>query len=244
MWSVLTVECVFNFISIWFQDFLICLMWWYRPVLLKLFIPRPFCYLTNAHGTPILQCYYSKMKFPDSPQIVGDPNEGHDFLGVVLKQLRLLHGQVWDSTTLVNSLSPQMSELVEDAVATWCGKIVWHFFLIRNEFQKLVKLKFEFFSFNTFNVYQIFWQRVEQLRPKYWYCIFLKGLCWVPVSYILNNALYSMSWVFSGFYFVPHCTINIWHHMLCYLLNIYNYIMFTVSLERVQFEFVLSFTVV
>ena len=37
---------------------------------------------------------------------------------MVSKQLRLLHGRVGDSTTLVNSLSPQMSELVEDAVAS------------------------------------------------------------------------------------------------------------------------------
>ena len=39
-------------------------------------------------------------------------------LGVVSKQLRPLHGQVGDSTTVVNSLSPQMSELVEDAIAS------------------------------------------------------------------------------------------------------------------------------
>ena len=39
-------------------------------------------------------------------------------LGVVSKQLRLLHGRVGDSTTLVKFLSPQMSELVEDAVAS------------------------------------------------------------------------------------------------------------------------------
>ena len=39
-------------------------------------------------------------------------------LGVVSKQLRLLHGRVGDSTTSLNSLSPQMSELVEDAVAS------------------------------------------------------------------------------------------------------------------------------
>ena len=32
------------------------------------------------------------------------------------KQLRLLHDRVGDSTTLVNSLSPQKSELVEDAI--------------------------------------------------------------------------------------------------------------------------------
>ena len=39
-------------------------------------------------------------------------------LGVVSKQLRPLHGRVGDSTTSVNSLSPQMSELVEDAIAS------------------------------------------------------------------------------------------------------------------------------
>ena len=39
-------------------------------------------------------------------------------LGVASKQLRLLHGRVGDSTIVVNSLSPQMSELVEDAIAS------------------------------------------------------------------------------------------------------------------------------
>ena len=143
-------------------------------------------------------------------------------LGVVSKLPRVLHGRVGDSTALVNSLSPQMSELVEDAVASWCGDIVWHFRLIRNQLQKFVELKFELFSFNTFDVSQIFWQRIVQPRPKYSYCIFLNGFCWVSVCWILNNALCSMSRVFSGFYFVPHCAINIWHNMLCYLPNIYN----------------------
>ena len=32
------------------------------------------------------------------------------------KQLRLFHGRVGDSTTLVNSLSREMSELVEDVL--------------------------------------------------------------------------------------------------------------------------------
>ena len=100
-----------------------------------------------------------------------------------------------------------MSELVEDAVASGCGDRVGHFWLIRNELQKFVELKFEFFSFNTFDVSQIFWKQVEQPRPKY-SCIFLKGLCLVFVCWILNNALCSMSWVFSGFYFVPHYAIN------------------------------------
>ena len=39
-------------------------------------------------------------------------------LRVASKQLRLLHGRVGDSTIVVNSLSPQMSELVEDAIAS------------------------------------------------------------------------------------------------------------------------------
>ena len=39
-------------------------------------------------------------------------------LGVASKQLRQLHGRVGDSTIVVNSLSPQMSELVEDAIAS------------------------------------------------------------------------------------------------------------------------------
>ena len=158
------------------------------------------------------------------------------------KQLRLLHGRVGDSTTLVKSLGPQMSELAEDAIASWCGDIVGHFWLVRNELQKFVELKFDFLSFNTFDVSQIFWQRVVQPRPKYSYCILLKGLCWVSVCRILT--LCSMSWMFFGFYCVPHCAINICHHMLCYLPNIYNNITFTASLERVQFEFVQSFPVV
>ena len=39
-------------------------------------------------------------------------------LGVASKQLRLPHGRVGDSTIVVNSLSSQMSELVEDAIAS------------------------------------------------------------------------------------------------------------------------------
>ena len=39
-------------------------------------------------------------------------------LGVASKLLRLLHGRVGDWTIVVNSLSPQMSELVEDAIAS------------------------------------------------------------------------------------------------------------------------------
>ena len=170
---------------------------------------------------------------------------GHNLiLGVASKQLRLLHGQVGDFTTVENSLSPQMSELVEDAIAFWRGDIVGHFWLVRNGVEKLVELKFEFLSFNPFDVSQIFWQRVIQPMPKYSYCILLKGLCWISVCWIMNNALCSMPWMFSGFYCVPNCAINIWRHLLCYLPNIYNYITFMASLERVQFEFVQSFPVV
>ena len=39
-------------------------------------------------------------------------------LGVASKQLRLLQGQVVDSAIVVNYLSPQMRELVEDAIAS------------------------------------------------------------------------------------------------------------------------------
>ena len=161
-------------------------------------------------------------------------------LGVASKQLRLLHGRVGASTIVVYSLSPQMSELVADAIASGCGDIVGHFWLIRNGVEKLVELKFKFFSLNTIDVSQIFWQRVVQPRPKYSYCILLKTLCWISFCWILNTALCSMSLMFSGFYCVPNCAINIWHHMP----NIYNYITFTASLDRVQFEFVKSFPVV
>ena len=47
----------------------------------------------------------------------------------------------WPSLGLhhcVNSVSPQMSELVEDAIASWCGDIVGHFWLDRNGVEKLV----------------------------------------------------------------------------------------------------------
>ena len=42
-------------------------------------------------------------------------------------------------------------------------------------------------------------------RPKYIYCIFLKGLCWVSICWILNNALCSMSWMFWFLLCAPLC---------------------------------------
>ena len=129
----------------------------------------------------------------------------------------------------------------------YCFLMRWHslaFLTVQEWALELVGLKFEFFSLNTFDVSQIFWQRVVQPSPKYSYCILLKGLWWVSVCWIPNNALCSMSWMFFGFYCVSHCAINIWHHMLCYLPNIYNYITFTASQERAQIEFVQSFPVV
>ena len=80
-------------------------------------------------------------------------------------------------------------ELVEDAVTSWCGDIVGHFSLIRNELKKFVEPKFLPFwcSVLTLLMSVIFWQRVVQPRPKYSYCIFLKGLCWVSVCWILNK---------------------------------------------------------
>ena len=56
---------------------------------------------------------------------------------------------------MAESSSPQMSELVEDAVAYWRGDIVGRFWLIRNELKKFAELKFEFFSFNTFDTSDI-----------------------------------------------------------------------------------------
>ena len=125
-------------------------------------------------------------------------------LVVVSKQLRLLHGRNGDSTTVVNSLSPQMSELVEDAVASWCGDIVWHFWLIRNEPQKFVELKFEFFSFNTFDVSQIFWHRVVQPRAKYSYCISWSGCA---------------EFLFVG-YWITHCVLRLECFLVCILYSI------------------------
>ena len=60
-------------------------------------------------------------QFPCTSSTVSIPIYIHIYtwiLGVVSKQLRLLHGRVKDSTTSVNSLNPQMSELVEDAVGS------------------------------------------------------------------------------------------------------------------------------
>ena len=58
-------------------------------------------------------------------------------LALVSKQLRLLRGRVGDSTALVNSLSPKMSLLVEDAVAFCCCDIVRHIRLIRKSSRNL-----------------------------------------------------------------------------------------------------------
>ena len=63
-------------------------------------------------------------------------------LGVVLKQLSLLRCRVvGDSTTVVDSMSPTMIELIQDAVASCRGDIIEHFELIKNEFYKFVDLK-------------------------------------------------------------------------------------------------------
>ena len=107
--------------------------------------------------------------------------------------------------------------------------ILFHIWLIRKE------LQFEFFSFNTFNVPQIFCQCIVQTRPKYSYWIFLKELCWVSVCWIMNNALCSISLVFSGFCCVPHCAISLQlvlcldHHMICRLSQILFPVLFHIT---------------
>ena len=123
----------------------------------------------------------------------------------------------------VNSLSPQMSELVKDAIASWCCDIVGQFWFIRNELQKFVKLKFEFFRFTTFNVSQIFWQWIVQMRPQYSYCIFLKGLCCLSVCWILNNALFQVLGIFS-FLFCAPLSNQYWVPYAVFSSKIYNYI--------------------
>ena len=77
---------------------------------------------------------------------------------MVLKQLLLFHGQVGDFTDVGDIVSPTMRQLIMDAVYSCCSDIVGHFGLIRNEFWKFIKIKIVIFSFNTFDVSQIFRQ--------------------------------------------------------------------------------------
>ena len=65
-----------------------------------------------------VRCGVDILKLTASAQSINSEIQCTWILGVVSKQLRLLHDRVGDSTTSVNSLSPQMSELVEDAVAS------------------------------------------------------------------------------------------------------------------------------
>ena len=91
-----------------------------------------------------------------------------------------------------------------------------------NEFQKFVVLKFEFFNFNTFDVPWVFKTASCTSEAKTQQLCFLVeivlGFC------LLGNTLRSMPRIFPGFYFVSHCAIYIWYHMLCYLPIIYNYL--------------------
>ena len=104
-------------------------------------------------------------------------------LGVVSKQLRLLHDRVEDSTTSVNSLSHQISELVEDAVASWCGDIVGHFWLIRNGLQNLSSSNLNFSVLTLSMSLRYFGNELYKRGPNtvISYYIFLKGFCWVSV---------------------------------------------------------------
>ena len=76
--------------------------------------------------------------------------------------------------------------------------LLWHYFLLlwhswaiwahQQWVLEICQAQIWIFSFNTFDVSQIFWQRVVQQRPKHSYCIFLKELRWVSVffQYTLN----------------------------------------------------------
>ena len=82
-------------------------------------------YGTLLSPDPTLLLSYGTLLSPDPTLLLSYLDTW--ILGVASKQLRLLHGRVEDSTIVVNSLSPQMSELVEDAISSWCGDIVGHF---------------------------------------------------------------------------------------------------------------------
>ena len=65
-----------------------------------------------------VRCDVDILKLTALAQPINSESQCTWILGVVSKQLRLLHGRVGDPTTVVNSLNPQMSDLVEDAVAS------------------------------------------------------------------------------------------------------------------------------
>ena len=94
---------------------------------------------------------------------------------------------------------------------------------------------FRVYQFNKSRVSWKFRQRVVQTSQKYGYFIFLEGLCWFPVCWVLHSTLCSihssMSWVGSCFYFVKFYTINSSHHLLSYFLNTNNYVTFTSLLK-------------
>ena len=152
-------------------------------------------------------------------------------LGVVSLQLRLLQGRVWDSTIFVNSLSPQMSELVEDAVASWCGDYSCAFLANQEWAPKIYRAQIWIFHFLHFrcltNILATSCTNVAQIQLLH----FLEGI--LLGFWLLDTEERTVFYVLGvfWFYFVPHCPINIWHHMLCYVPNIYNYITFTASLE-------------
>ena len=133
------------------------------------------------------------------------------------EQLRLFHGRIGDSTTSVNSSSPQMCELVEDAVASRYSDVVGYFGSSGMSSKNLSCSNLNF-SVLKVSVSQIFWQRVVQTRPKYSYCIFLKGLCWVSVCWILNNV--PCLWCFLVFILCPTVS-SIFGTICCVIFQIY-----------------------
>ena len=89
----------------------------------QLQIRRTLRRVAPAHAQPQLRCVLDKQLVKWHLATIYLDTYLHGclltwILGVVLKQLRLLHGLVRDSTMLVNSLSPQMSELVKDTIAS------------------------------------------------------------------------------------------------------------------------------
>ena len=121
--------------------------------------------------------------------------------------------------------------------------VVGHFRMVRNDVEKLVELKFEFSILTLSMSLRYFGNELYNRGPNT-----VIAFSWRDCAGFLFVEYWTTHCVsYLGcflIFFVPNCAINIWHRMLCYLPNIYNYITFTAFLERVQFEFVQSFPVV
>ena len=118
-----------------------------------------------------------------------------------------------------NSLSPQMSELVEDAVGSWCGHIVGHFWLIMQEWAlKKFRAQIWIFQFEHFRCLSDILVRSCTNEAKYSYWIFLKGLCWVS-GYWITHCVPCLG--FFCFFIVCPIVPSIFGAICCVIFQIY-----------------------